>query len=130
MVQKAENTLICCKVLLDIGKYEDSLNRAYYTIFSSLRAVLALDVVEFKKHSAVISYFNMEYIKTQKFDKKYAKIVKKASVLRNRSDYDGFFIAYKDDAEEQYNNAKEFLEATKSYIEKRIKEIEVQEDDI
>lgn len=122
MIEKAENNLISCKALLDIGKYEDSLNRAYYTMFSSLRAILALDVVEFKKHSAVLSYFNMQYIKTEKFDKKYAKTVKKASVMRNRSDYDGFFIAYKSDAEEQYNNAKEFLEQIKKYIEKRIDE--------
>ena len=57
MVQKAENDIDTAKILLNMNKYEASINRSYYAIFSCMRAVLALDVIEFKKHSGIISYF-------------------------------------------------------------------------
>lgn len=130
MIEKAESDIDTSNILLSIKKYEASINRSYYAVFSCMRAVLALDVVEFKKHSGIISYFSREYLKTNIFDKKYAKTVRDAFMYRNKSDYEYFYIAFKSDAEEQYNNAKEFLEVIKSYVEKRIKEIEVQEDDL
>lgn len=33
-------------------------NRAYYSIFHAIQAVLAMDRVDFKRHKDVIGYFN------------------------------------------------------------------------
>ena len=41
-----------------------------YSIFTGVRAVLAKDGIDFKKHAGVIAYFQKEYIKTGEFDKK------------------------------------------------------------
>ena len=38
--------------------------------FTGVRAVLAKDGIDFKKHAGVIAYFQKEYIKTGEFDKK------------------------------------------------------------
>lgn len=46
--------------------------------FHSIRAVLALEKIDFKKHSAVIAYFNKNYILTDIFDKSYGKVVNNA----------------------------------------------------
>ena len=43
MVQKAENDIDTAKILLNMNKYEASINRSYYAIFSFMKAVLALD---------------------------------------------------------------------------------------
>lgn len=43
--------------LLYMERYKGATNRAYYSIFHSMRAVLALEGVDFKKHSGVIAYF-------------------------------------------------------------------------
>lgn len=121
-LNSAEENLKDSKTLFDLKSYRNSIGHSYYTIFSSMRAILALDGVDFKKHSGVISYFQREYIKSNILDKNYSYIIDKAFRYRSRSDYQDFYVAYKSDAEEQYNNAKEFLEEVKKYIENRIKE--------
>lgn len=103
-------------MLLDAGKYRDSIGRSYYAIFTAVRAVLAYDKVDFSKHSGVISYFQKEYIKTGKFNVKYSRYLQTAFQIRNSCDYDDFFIASKQDAEEQYNKAVEFCYEIQNYL--------------
>lgn len=102
--------------MIKIGKYKAATNRAYYSIFHAMRAVLALEAVDFKKHSAIISYFNKEYIRTEKFDKGFYDLINDSSIIRNNSDYDEFFIATKEEAEQQAANAKLFYNAVEAYI--------------
>ena len=93
------------KYLFDDGRYKDSVSRSYYAIFTAVRALLASRNIDFKKHSAVISYFNREYIKTGLFDIKYAKYLRDAFQVRNTADYSDFYIVAKSDAEMQYEHA-------------------------
>jgi uncharacterized protein (UPF0332 family) len=48
-------------ILYKEGKYLDAVNRAYFSILSCLRAVLALEAVDFNKHSDIISYFSRNH---------------------------------------------------------------------
>lgn len=82
---------------------------ADYSIFTGVRAVLAKDGIDFKKHAGVIAYFQKEYIKTGEFDKKYSKYLQAAFQIRNNCDYSDFFIVSREDAEEQYQHALEML---------------------
>lgn len=91
----AKEKLTSAKLLLDAGLYKDSVGRSYYSIFSSMRAVLAIRQVDFSKHAGVISYFQKEYIKTNIFDKKYSKYIQQAFQIRNGCDYDDF-LSYPD----------------------------------
>lgn len=52
--------------------------------------ILALDKVDFSKHTGVIAYFQKEYIKTGKFDKEYSKYISSAFQIRNNCDYADF----------------------------------------
>ena len=112
----AKEKLTSAKLLLDAGLYKDSVGRSYYSIFSSMRAVLAIRQVDFSKHAGVISYFQKEYIKTNIFDKKYSKYIQQAFQIRNGCDYDDFFIVSRQDAEEQYQRAEEILKIVQEYI--------------
>lgn len=47
------------KIMYDNGRYKNTLNRTYYSIFHAIRAVCALDGFDSSKHSGVISYFNL-----------------------------------------------------------------------
>ena len=69
------------KIMLNEGHYSDSVNRSYYAIFSAIRALLAENRIDFKKHSAVIGYFRKNYIKTGIFDVKFSKYVGDAFTL-------------------------------------------------
>lgn len=113
-LNNAEEKLESAKLLLDARKYKDSIGRSYYAIFSAVRAVLANDKVDFSKHAGVIAYFQKEYIKTEVFEKKYSKYLQSAFQIRNSCDYDDFFIASKQDADEQYQKASEFIQVIKN----------------
>lgn len=117
-LESAKERLESSKLLLEAGQYKDSIGRSYYAIFTAVRAVLAKDKIDFKKHSAVISYFQKEYIKTGVFDVKYSKILQNAFQIRNICDYDDFYLATKDSAVEQYENAEDMYKIIKEYLNK------------
>ncbi len=114
-----EHSLQCLKtsqLLVDADDYKCAANRSYYAIFHAMRAVLAFDGYDVKKHSAVISKFRLLYIKTGVFDSKLSNYITDMFEMRNDSDYDDFYLLSKEDVENQINNAKEFLNAIKLYL--------------
>ena len=94
-------------------------NRAYYSIFHSMRAVLALEQKDFKKHSAIIAYFNQHYIKTSLFPTNLYKIISTAEEVREASDYNDFYIASFDKTKEQVESAKLILDLVEQYIKQQ-----------
>ena len=123
-LDNAQEKLESAEILLNAGKYKDSIGRSYYAIFSAVRAILALDRVDFSKYAGVIAYFQKEYVKTKKFDTKFSKYLQNAFQIRNVCDYDDFYIASKQDAEIQIEQAKEFLEAVKKYLSEQSSSID------
>lgn len=96
------------KILFEAGKYKLSLNRSYYSIFHGMRAVNVLDDFDSSKHSGVIAHFNQYHVKEGHFPKEASKIIKTASEMREHADYEDFFVASRQDAEEQYLKAERF----------------------
>ena len=56
-LEKAGKYLNDAKVTLELDMYDTAANRSYYSIFHTVRALLALDGKDFRKHSGVISCF-------------------------------------------------------------------------
>ena len=63
-LEVARERLNVAKHLIEYGDYKTSANRLYYAIFAAMKAVLALDGYDSKKHSGIISRFRQEYIKS------------------------------------------------------------------
>ena len=60
-LQKAKDTLNTSEFILkELQDYTGANNRAYYAIFYAIKAVLALENKDFKRHKDVIAYFNKE----------------------------------------------------------------------
>ena len=116
-LDSAVERLKSAKILLDNGQFKDSVGRSYYALFTAVRAVLALEMVDYTKHAGVISHFQKEYIKTGRFDTKYSKYLQRAFQIRNSCDYDDFYLISRQDAQEQYDRAKELLEAVCIFID-------------
>ena len=114
-IEQAKECLETAIAALDFS-INTAANRSYYSIFHSMRAVLALEGFDSKKHSGVISYFRRNYIKTKKFDPFFSDAIGNAFSIRSNSDYMDFYILQKSDVMEQIENAKLFLEATEKYI--------------
>jgi len=100
---------------------ETAANRSYYCIFSAMRAVLALDGFESKKHSGIISAFRKDYIRTGIFPAGFSDIIKNAFDIRLDSDYEDFYLISKAEVAAQVENAETFLEAVEKYVGERIK---------
>jgi uncharacterized protein (UPF0332 family) len=108
-LDKAKDDLETDEINLTNNKFAQSINRSYYSIFHALRALLALDTFDSKKHTGVISFFNQHYIKTGKIEPEYSRMIANAFDIRKDSDYNDFFVASHEDARIQLENAKKLL---------------------
>lgn len=112
----SQEALEDARLMFEHGRYKNALNRAYYSIFHAIRAVNAMDQFDSSKHSGVISHFNQFYVKTGAFSKEASKIITLASENRERADYLDFFVASKEDAQNQIERAERFLGWVEAYL--------------
>ena len=117
-LEQAAEELEVSKLLYEKKFYKSANNRAYYSIFHSIKAVLALEPIDFKRHKDVISYFNKNYVSTEIFPKKLGHKIADAGSTREDSDYDDEFIVKPEDTEEQIATAEELIKLVEDYIEK------------
>ena len=54
----AEEDFTSAMVLLELGQYRGANNRAYYSIYHAISAVLSVEGVAFKRHKDTLAYFN------------------------------------------------------------------------
>jgi uncharacterized protein (UPF0332 family) len=85
-----------------------------------MRAVLAMEHIDFAKHSGVSSYFRKAYIKTGIFDDEYSDIIREAFDYRSDSDYDDFYVISKEEVAEQIANAKKFYDGVNKYLQEKL----------
>ena len=115
-IERANEMLEAAKKNLEIGQYKTSLNRSYYAIFHAMRAANILKGFDSSKHSGVIAYFNREYLKSGILEKSLSVIIKNSAFLREKSDYDDFFIASRKDAEKQLEDANAFVMVIEQFL--------------
>ena len=114
--EKAISNIGIARVLYESGDYDVALNRAYYSAFDAMRAVNALDGFDSSKHSGVIAHFNQAYVKTQLFPASTSSVIRKASMLREKSDYEDFYVADKEETLDTIIKVESFLKDTKAYL--------------
>lgn len=119
-LQTAAEDLEAAKLLFENGKYRIANNRAYYAIFHSMRAVLALDSYDSRKHSGIIAEFRRRYIRTGVFPKEMSDMIGDAFTIRNASDYDDMFLAGREETAEQITNAETVYHWVEDYIKGQI----------
>lgn len=115
-IKRAWEMLEAAKENLKIGQYKTALNRSYYAVFHAMRAANILRGFDSSKHSGVIAFFTKEFLKTEYMDRKLSFIIKSSSLLREKSDYDDFFIASRTEAEKQVENAGLFVAEVERFI--------------
>lgn len=115
-LQKAKEMLASAKRDMDANDYASANNRAYYAIFHAMRAVLALDGEDYKKHSAVIARFTLNYLKPEILPREYSKLISNASLIRNRSDYEDFYICSVADTNALFSGAESFCVEVEKYL--------------
>lgn len=118
-LEQAKDDLKACELLYKEKLYKSANNRAYYSIFHSIKAVLALEPIDFKRHKDVIAYFNKNYINTEIFPKKLGHKISIASTIREDSDYDDEYIVNSEETQVQIETAKELIQLVEKYIDEK-----------
>ncbi len=116
----AKEKLEAAILLKNGGFFKDSISRSYYAIFSGARSLLALLEMDSAKHSGIIALFNQHFVKTGLVDHTCGKIISRAQIFRQRSDYGDYSIATVQEASEQIEKAEYFLKEVEKYLEKEI----------
>lgn len=90
-MESAHKTFDAAKVLIDNGFWNSSVNRLYYALFYAVNALLVLNEIQTKSHSATKSQFSRYFVKTGKFDKKYGQLLSELFDWRQKGDYENLF---------------------------------------
>jgi len=120
-LEKSLYFLDSAKNTFNIGEYSTCANRAYYSVYYSIRAVLAFDHTEMVKHSGNISEFRKHYIKTGIFQIDFSDYIQELFDTRTQSDYDPVYTATRKEAEEQLLHASEIVDAIAIYLSQQYK---------
>lgn len=97
-----------------------SVNRSYYAMFTSARALLALKELDSSKHSGVIALFSQHIIKPGLFPKELSKFLREAKRIRENADYGDFIEITKEDAQTQLERSKKFAGEAEKTMQKML----------
>lgn len=118
-LQTAKEDLDTANLTFSAKQLRAANNRAYYSIFHSICAVLAKEGIAFKRHKDTLSYFNKNYIHTGIFPKELGRKIVTAEEIRHASDYDTFYIASKELTSQQIQTAEQLFILAMEYLEKQ-----------
>ena len=93
-------------------------------MFHAVRAVLALEDFDSRKHSGVISHFGQKYVRAGIFKPETTSIILSAFKIRGYSDYEDFYEVTQEQAQNQINKAEDILSMIHEYLESRWQIIE------
>jgi uncharacterized protein (UPF0332 family) len=116
-LETAMDDYLSAKESFSNKRYRTTANRAYYCVLHTMRALLIISGQDYKSHSAVISYFRKEYVKTGIFDAVLSDIINRTQTEREDSDYSDLVDTSREEAKIQLDNAKIFYKTVASYIE-------------
>lgn len=118
-IETAKSDIKAAEILLQAEEFRGANNRAYYGIYHAVSAIHALDGNAYKRHKDALANFNKNYVKTEIFPRKLGKKIVESEEIRHASDYDDFFIATREEAEEQIETAKELVARVEAYVQIR-----------
>jgi len=115
-IESAKKTFEAAKVLAENKFWNSAVNRLYYAVFYAVNALLVMNEIQIKSHSATKSQFSLNFVKTGKFDKKYGKLLSELFDWRQKGDYENIFDYDDDSVQPLFKPVHEMIEL----IEKEI----------
>lgn len=119
-LELAKETMRDADLLFVNGSYRGAANRIYYVVFHCMRAILALENVDFKKHSAVISYFRHNYIANGRIPMEFSDLIGITFDLRGDCDYDDNANPEKEVIAELLNKLGRVVEITEQFLKENM----------
>lgn len=105
------------ELLIENDKLAAAVNRIYYGIFYSLLALGLKYDFETSKHLQLIGWFNKEFIRSNRIEVEYGKVLRKAYENRTSGDYDAFYEFEKEDVSKLFEEMKGFIKRIERFVE-------------
>ena len=115
-IQKSYQSIKDAEILLKSEGFSGALNRIYYSIFYILSALAIKFNFKTSKHTQLIGWFNKNFVKNHKVERKIGKLVQKAFDQRMEGDYDVLSEFCFDETKEALADAKEIIRVVKDII--------------
>lgn len=113
---KAKEAFQEAQVLMEKNLASGTISRVYYAAFHSGKTLLLTEGLEIKSHQALGRLFSLHFVKTEKFDVRFSRILSKAQKFREEADYSSEFVFSLDDAKERLQEVGEFMSAAEGYL--------------
>lgn len=115
-MELAYEMLSDAQLMLKGNRLRSLINRTYYGMFHAAKAILLYLGTDCQSHAGAINRFGEFVIKKGLVDEKLAKSLHRAYRLREKCDYQPMSKVDKKDAQNLYNEAKEFVAEIKKLI--------------
>jgi len=120
-LERAREKLKSANDLLKAGDWSDCVSRAYYCVFHTTQAILSSEGLSANTHQGLLNLFGLYFVKTGKFDKKFAKIIHNLKDDRENGDYEIYSVIDAEVAEVAVKEAEQFLKEAERYLKKYLK---------
>ena len=74
--------------------------------------------MDFKKHKTLLANFNKEYVATEIFPRAIGRKISTLALIREQSDYNDFYMASKQESQQQVEIAEELITLVREYLNK------------
>lgn len=115
ILAKALDSLTLTQYLIEKNRFEFALNRAYYTMYHSIQALLFVKKIRIRSFQRIHASFNRELILTDELPRGLGKILKKTFKKSQRAEYKYYKVG-ETDAIEAFTDAEIFFNATVQYL--------------
>ncbi|MEA2096023.1 MAG: HEPN domain-containing protein [Candidatus Cloacimonadota bacterium] len=109
--EKAFSTQREVEFLIKNKYYSLALNRIYYGMFYIISAIAIKNGFSTSNHSQIIGWFNKNYVKEKKVDRKIGRMIYRAFEQRMKSDYNILHKFTLEDAKIGLSNLKEVIQS-------------------
>lgn len=119
-IETAHKTFDAAKILAENGFWNSAVNRLYYALFYAVNALLVLNEIQTKSHSATKSQFSLFFVKTGKFEKKHGRLLSELSDWRQKGDYDNIFDYNNESVKPLFEPVAEMIDLIEKEVSKAL----------
>ncbi|MCC7188902.1 MAG: HEPN domain-containing protein [Anaerolineales bacterium] len=119
LLTKAIDSIEAAELLVDRGKSDFAVGRAYFAMYYIAEALLEEKGLRFNKHNAVHAAYGKQFAETNRMDTKFHRWLLDAFDKMIAGDYGVDAKIERNDAAQVNRQAREFLGAAREYLERQ-----------
>lgn len=118
-LDEAVEALRDAEILLGAIRLRATANRLYYASFYAAIAMLLTKGIQSSKHSAVIAFFDREFIRPGILPKEYSRALHQAFAERQQDDYMPFVEMDPDELKQLFTDVQALVHGIAKYIQEK-----------